>query len=76
VPPVTRSSRFAESTRGAEDSEVIELASTQRRLLLTEDKDFGQLVFSAANRIPGDVLIRYPTFARSDLTETLDQASH
>lgn len=62
---------IAELMRGAEDNQVIEFASTQRRLLLTEDKDFGQLVFSAAKQNSGVVLIRYPTFARSDLTDTL-----
>ena len=27
---------------GAEDEQVIKLAATERQLLLTEDKDFGQ----------------------------------
>jgi hypothetical protein len=34
---------------------------------LTEDKDFGQLVFAAAKQNSGVVLIRYPASARSML---------
>ena len=59
---------ITETMRGAEDEQVIELADSQKRLLLTEDKDFGQLVFAAAKQNSGVILIRYPTFARSGLT--------
>jgi len=52
---------------GAADEQVIALADRQRRLLLTEDKDFGQLVFAAAKQNSGVVLIRYPATARSTL---------
>jgi predicted nuclease of predicted toxin-antitoxin system len=34
-----------ESRRGATDDEVLALAFDQRRILLTEDKDFGELVY-------------------------------
>jgi len=53
---------------GVDDDKVIELARSERRLLLTEDKDFGQLVFAATKENSGVILIRYPTFARSTLT--------
>ena len=62
---------IAETMRGAEDAQVIDFASSQRRLLLTEDKDFGRLVFAAAKQNSGVVLIRYPAFARSDLAGAL-----
>lgn len=39
---------ITERMPGAEDEQVIKLAATERRLLLTEDKDLGQLVFAAA----------------------------
>jgi predicted nuclease of predicted toxin-antitoxin system len=64
---------ITETFSGAEDARVIDLASSQRRLLITEDKDFGQLVFSAAKQNSGVVLIRYPVFARAGLVETLVQ---
>jgi predicted nuclease of predicted toxin-antitoxin system len=52
---------------GVNDEKVIELAASERRLLLTEDKDFGQLVFAAAKKNSGVILIRYPARARSTL---------
>jgi Domain of unknown function (DUF5615) len=50
---------ITERMPGAEDEQVIKLAATERRLLLTEDKDFGQLVFAAAKDNSGVILIRY-----------------
>jgi predicted nuclease of predicted toxin-antitoxin system len=46
------------------DAEVIELALAENRLLLTEDKDFGWLVFAARKDSPGVILIRFPAPAR------------
>jgi predicted nuclease of predicted toxin-antitoxin system len=57
----------AELAGGVPDREVIELARTDRRVLLTEDKDFGQLVFSALAGSAGVILIRYPTAVRDRL---------
>lgn len=37
------------------------------RVLLTEDKDFGQLVFAAATSTSGVIFIRYPATARLHL---------
>ena len=53
--------------RGAADTVVIELARSERRVLLTEDKDFGQLVFAAARQSSGVVLLRWPVSARGGL---------
>jgi hypothetical protein len=36
-------------------------------VLLTEDKDFGQLVFAANRRSAGVILIRFPAGARASL---------
>jgi predicted nuclease of predicted toxin-antitoxin system len=44
----------------ATDVQVIELAVVEDRILLTEDKDFGQLVYASAETSPGVVLIRFP----------------
>jgi Domain of unknown function (DUF5615) len=43
------------------DSEVMELAKAENRILLTEDKDFGWLAFVAHMESPGVVLIRFPS---------------
>jgi predicted nuclease of predicted toxin-antitoxin system len=53
----------------ADDPEVIRLATEQSRVLLTEDKDFGQLVFASGAPSAGVVLFRYPTAARQVVIE-------
>ncbi len=57
----------AESAAGAADNKVIALAHSQRRILITEDKDFGQLVFAAAASTSGVIYVRYPMRYRSTL---------
>jgi len=59
---------ITEQMPGADDETVIDFARSERRLLITEDKDFGQLVFAAAKQNSGVILIRYPASARSALT--------
>ena len=54
----------AEAARGATDPEVIRLATREQRVLLTEDKDFGQLVFAAGAGSLGVMLVRFPSLAR------------
>jgi predicted nuclease of predicted toxin-antitoxin system len=61
----------AETARGAEDSAVVALARSGGRILLTEDKDFGQLVFAAAHRTAGVILLRWPVTARGALGSAL-----
>jgi predicted nuclease of predicted toxin-antitoxin system len=46
------------------DQEVLELALAEDRILLTEDKDFGWLVFAGRRDSPGVILIRFPASAR------------
>lgn len=62
---------ITEQMAGADDEAVIDFARSERRLLVTEDKDFGQLVFAAAKQNSGVILIRYPALARSALTAAL-----
>lgn len=62
---------ITERMPGVEDEKVIELAASERRLLVTEDKDFGQLVFAAAKENSGVILIRYPATARSLLVDAV-----
>ena len=57
----------AETARGATDERVISLALREHRILLTEDKDFGQLVFASAKASGGVMLIRFPASARDAL---------
>jgi predicted nuclease of predicted toxin-antitoxin system len=53
------------------DQEVLGLALAENRILLTEDKDFGWLVFAGRVDSPGVILIRFPAFARSLLAESV-----
>jgi predicted nuclease of predicted toxin-antitoxin system len=48
----------AEAAAGLSDADVVELALREQRLLLTEDKDFGDLVFRRERAVPGVVLLR------------------
>lgn len=54
-----------------EDAEVINLAIRQERILLTEDKDFGQLVHAYGHKTCGVVLFRYPATARTKLAHDI-----
>ena len=60
-----------EVCRGAEDSDVIDLALRERSILLTEDKDFGQLLYAHGRRTQGVIFLRYPTAARKEICESL-----
>jgi predicted nuclease of predicted toxin-antitoxin system len=55
----------------SKDSEVIKLSHSENRVLLTEDKDFGWLVFVSHADSAGVVLIRFPGNARSTLPATV-----
>jgi predicted nuclease of predicted toxin-antitoxin system len=48
----------AEVPSGATDAEVLRRARNDSRLLLTEDKDFGELLFRLKLAVPGVVLLR------------------
>lgn len=56
-----------EHSPGATDEQVIALSVEHERVLLTEDKDFGQLVFAANRKTAGVILIRFPAGARETL---------
>lgn len=53
----------------ADDTEVIKRAGRDKRILLTEDKDFGQLVYAHGYKIPGVIFLRFPSSARKSIAE-------
>jgi predicted nuclease of predicted toxin-antitoxin system len=65
--------RVADLSPGAEDLFVIDLAHRERRILLTEDKDFGQLVYAHGQRTAGVIFLRYPFFTRQEISKQLVQ---
>jgi len=71
--PVIRAMRAAghdviaitEFSRGIPDEAVIERAFDQRRALITEDRDFGKLVYARGRSSAGVVFVKFPNRARS-----------
>lgn len=55
------------------DQELIAMVVREDRIVLTEDKDFGWLVFASAAESAGVVLIRFPGNARSALVDAVRQ---
>lgn len=62
-----------EFTSRSDDRELIEQAARDQRILLTEDKDFGWLVFVSQAESAGVILIRFPGNARETLAQTIKQ---
>ncbi|HEY1364171.1 MAG TPA: DUF5615 family PIN-like protein [Xanthobacteraceae bacterium] len=60
-----------EIARGAEDEAIIKLAAREKRIFITEDRDFGQLVYAAARPAPGVIMLRFPSKARAHLPATV-----
>ena len=54
-----------EDMPGVPDPAVLKAAVSENRILLTEDKDFGEWVFAHKSATAGVVLIRYPSDMRS-----------
>lgn len=67
----------AEFASSLGDKEIVKLASAEGRLLLTVDKDFGELVFRHGQAVPGLILVRIdPDRSRlldARLSEAIDQ---
>ena len=61
----------AESFPSASDQQVLKNAIKEGRILLTEDKDFGEWVFAHGEKIEGVILIRFPGNARTRLGEEI-----
>ncbi len=59
---------------GTDDATILHLSNEEQRILLTQDKDFGELVFRLKNVHSGVVLIRlpgYPPLAKANLVAKL-----
>jgi predicted nuclease of predicted toxin-antitoxin system len=58
---------IAESAPGAEDDAIIDEAVREQRIFITEDRDFGQLVYAAGKASRGVILLRFPSRVRDAL---------
>jgi len=50
---------IAEVARGASDDQVLERATEDKRVLITEDRDFGELVYARGRSSAGVILVRF-----------------
>jgi predicted nuclease of predicted toxin-antitoxin system len=57
--------------RGTSDLEIAELAAKANAIILTEDKDFGDLVFIHQNNHLSVILLRYTYSERNELHDVL-----
>jgi predicted nuclease of predicted toxin-antitoxin system len=62
---------ISDTHQGANDSAVIGLALGMSRVLITEDKDFGQLVYASGHAHCGVIFLRYPFQLRRHMAEKL-----
>lgn len=60
-----------ELSPGADDSSVVETALREKRILLTEDKDFGQLIYAHGQGALGVIFMRFPIPARVRIADEL-----
>lgn len=58
---------LAEETTRTVDAAVMIEAAREQRILITEDKDFGWIVFVGGGGSAGVILIRFPAIARATL---------
>jgi predicted nuclease of predicted toxin-antitoxin system len=65
---------MAETAPATSDAEVMARAQRDGRLLLTEDKDFGDLVFRRGGQVPGVVLLRIDPAMHALKSRRLDAA--
>lgn len=55
---------IAESATGANDEAVVARAFGEGRVLITEDRDFGELVYARRRSSAGVVFVKFPSRAR------------
>jgi len=67
---------IAEIAPGASDDEVMDMAIKGGSVLITEDKDFGQLVYASGHEAVGILLLRPSVSSRERLLHELIQFIH
>lgn len=63
----------AETLRGFDDDELLATASAESRVILTDDKDFGELVFRRRLAAHGVVLVRLGSAVPSERVRRLSE---
>jgi len=62
----------SEEFASASDLQILERAIAEDRIIITEDKDFGEWVFAHEEKVHGVILIRYPGNLRSKLGDAVN----
>ena len=65
---------IAEVAKGATDEQVLERALNEKRVRITEDRDFGQLVYARGRSSAGAILVRFDSRARRAKPATVVEA--
>ena len=65
---------IAEVAKGATDEQVLERALNEKRVLITEDRDFGELVYARSQSSAGVILVRFHSRARRAKPATVVEA--
>ncbi len=65
---------IAETSPMIKDTEVISLAVKLDRIILTADKDFGELVFRQSFHVPGIILLRLGSLTPQEMAATSSTA--
>ena len=65
---------IAETTPGATDELALDRALNENRVLITEDRDFGELVYARGRSSAGVVLVRFPSRVQAAKATTVVQA--
>ena len=65
---------IVEVARGASDDQVLERATEEKRVLITEDRDFGELVYARGRSSAGVMLVRFHSRARHAKAATVVEA--
>jgi predicted nuclease of predicted toxin-antitoxin system len=59
---------------GIPDDKVLSLANQEEAILLTADKDFGEVVIRQRRRVPGILLVRLPGLSAARKAEVVSSA--
>ena len=66
---------IAEVAKGATDDQVLARALDEKRVLITEDHDFGELVYARGRSTAGVLLVRFDSRARRAKPATVVEAA-
>ena len=59
------------SFRGLSDFDIVGLSINPPKIIITEDKDFGDIVFLENKKVTGVILLRYKAFERPEIIKEL-----